>query len=56
VLRLLARGRSEREIASALFISASTVHTHVTHIYDKAEVTTRASAALFAMEHGLLEA
>jgi HD-GYP domain-containing protein (c-di-GMP phosphodiesterase class II) len=55
VLRLLARGRSEREIAAALFISASTVHTHVTHIYEKAEVTTRASAALFAMEHGLLE-
>jgi DNA-binding NarL/FixJ family response regulator len=56
VLRLVARGRSEREIAAALFISASTVHTHVTHIYDKAEVTTRPSAALFAMEHGLLEA
>jgi DNA-binding NarL/FixJ family response regulator len=31
------------------------VHTHVTHIYQKAVVTTRASAALFAMEHGLLE-
>jgi HD-GYP domain-containing protein (c-di-GMP phosphodiesterase class II) len=56
VLRLLARGRSEREIAAALFISTSTVHTHVTHIYEKAKVTTRASAALFAMEHGLLEA
>jgi HD-GYP domain-containing protein (c-di-GMP phosphodiesterase class II) len=56
VLRLLARGRSERQIAAALFISASTVHTHVTHIYEKAGVTTRASAALFAMEHGLLEA
>lgn len=55
VLRLLARGRSERQIAEALFISASTVHTHVTHIYEKAQVTTRASVALFAMEHGLLE-
>lgn len=54
VLRLLAHGRSERQIAEALFISASTVHTHVRHIYEKAEVTTRASAALFAMEHGLL--
>jgi HD-GYP domain-containing protein (c-di-GMP phosphodiesterase class II) len=56
VLRLLARGRSERQIAEALFISASTVHTHVTHIYEKAAVSTRASAALFAMENGLLEA
>ncbi len=55
VLRLLARGHSERQIAQTLFISASTVHTHVTHIYEKAEVSTRASVALFAMEHGLLE-
>jgi HD-GYP domain-containing protein (c-di-GMP phosphodiesterase class II) len=55
VLRLLARGRSERQIGEALFISTSTVHTHVTHIYEKAGVTTRASVALFAMEHGLLE-
>lgn len=55
VLRLLARGRSEPEIAKSLFISSATVHTHVTHIYEKAEVTTRAAAALFAMEQGLLE-
>ncbi|HEY9286488.1 MAG TPA: HD domain-containing phosphohydrolase [Candidatus Dormibacteraeota bacterium] len=55
VLRLLARGRSEPQIAQALFISPATVHTHVTHIYQKTEVTTRAGAALFAMEHGLLE-
>jgi HD-GYP domain-containing protein (c-di-GMP phosphodiesterase class II) len=55
VLRLLARGRSMRQIADALFISQSTVHTHAAHIYEKAGVTTRASAALFAMENGLLE-
>lgn len=55
VLRHLARGRSERQIAELLFISASTVHTHVTHIYEKTQVATRASVALFAMEHGLLE-
>jgi HD-GYP domain-containing protein (c-di-GMP phosphodiesterase class II) len=55
VLRLLARGHSERKIAETLFISTSTVHTHVTHIYEKAEVTTRASVALFAMQHGLLQ-
>jgi HD-GYP domain-containing protein (c-di-GMP phosphodiesterase class II) len=55
VLRLLARGTTEAEIAKSLFISPATVHTHVTHIYEKAEVTTRAAAALFAMEHGLLE-
>jgi HD-GYP domain-containing protein (c-di-GMP phosphodiesterase class II) len=54
VLRHLARGRSERQIAEALYISSSTVHTHVTHIYEKTRVATRASVALFAMEHGLL--
>jgi len=48
------RGRSERQIAAELFIAASTVHTHVTHIYDKAGVSTRAGAAVFAMEHGLI--
>jgi HD-GYP domain-containing protein (c-di-GMP phosphodiesterase class II) len=55
VLRLLARGRTMREIGDRLFISISTVHTHVAHIYEKASVTTRAGAALFVMEHGLLE-
>jgi HD-GYP domain-containing protein (c-di-GMP phosphodiesterase class II) len=55
VLRLLARGRSMKQMAGALFISPSTVHTHVAHIYEKAGVTTRAAAALFAMENGLLD-
>jgi HD-GYP domain-containing protein (c-di-GMP phosphodiesterase class II) len=54
VLRLLVRGRSEKEIAKRLFISGSTVHTHVTHIYGKAEVSTRAGLAMFAMEHDLV--
>ena len=54
VLRLLVRSRSERQIAAELFIAASTVHTHITHIYDKAGVSTRAGAAVFAMEHGLI--
>jgi DNA-binding NarL/FixJ family response regulator len=45
-----------RQIGQTLFISPSTVHTHAAHIYEKANVSTRASAALFAMEHGLLEA
>jgi HD-GYP domain-containing protein (c-di-GMP phosphodiesterase class II) len=53
VLRLLAAGRSKRDIARELFISISTAHTHVVHIYDKIGATTRAGAALFAMEHGL---
>jgi HD-GYP domain-containing protein (c-di-GMP phosphodiesterase class II) len=54
VLRLIARGRSNREVAAELVISAKTVGTHVEHIYAKAGVTTRAGATLFAMQHGLL--
>ena len=54
ILRLLVRGRSERQIAAELLIAASTVHTHITHLYDKAGVSTRAGAAVFAMEHGLI--
>jgi DNA-binding NarL/FixJ family response regulator len=54
VLRLIARGRSNREVAAELVISAKTVGTHVEHIYTKAGVTTRAGATLFAMQHGLL--
>jgi HD-GYP domain-containing protein (c-di-GMP phosphodiesterase class II) len=55
VLRLLAVGRSKKQIAAELVVSPSTVHTHVVHVYEKAGVSTRAAAALFALEHGLLE-
>ena len=54
VLRLIARGRSNREVAARLSISAKTVGHHVGHIYVKIGVTTRPAAALFAMEHDLL--
>lgn len=54
VLQLLARGQSLKQIAEQLVISPSTAHTHAAHIYEKAGISTRAGAALFAMEHGLL--
>jgi HD-GYP domain-containing protein (c-di-GMP phosphodiesterase class II) len=54
VLRLIARGRSNKEVAATLGISPKTVGHHVEHIYAKAAVSTRAGATLFAMEHGLL--
>jgi HD-GYP domain-containing protein (c-di-GMP phosphodiesterase class II) len=54
VLRLIARGRANKQVASELGISAKTVGHHVEHIYAKAGITTRAGATLFAMEHGLL--
>jgi HD-GYP domain-containing protein (c-di-GMP phosphodiesterase class II) len=54
VLSLLARGRSAREIAEELFIAVRTVNHHVEHIYGKIGVSSRAGAALFAMENDLL--
>jgi HD-GYP domain-containing protein (c-di-GMP phosphodiesterase class II) len=54
VLRLLARGLSNKEIAERLVISPKTVGNHVEHIYAKIGASTRAAAGLFAMRHGLL--
>ena len=54
VLRLLARGHSNPEIAEQLVISKKTVGHHVQHIYDKINVSTRAGATLFAMQNNLL--
>ena len=55
VLRLIARGRSNREVAEQLFISPKTVGRHVENLYAKIDVSSRAAAAIFAMEHGLLD-
>ena len=54
VLKLLARGLSNKEIAKTLFISAKTVANHIEHIYEKIDASSRAGAGLFAMQHGLL--
>lgn len=54
VLRLLAGGLSNREIGARLFISRRTAESHVQHIYTKIGFSTRAGAAMFAMQHDLL--
>jgi HD-GYP domain-containing protein (c-di-GMP phosphodiesterase class II) len=54
VLRLLARGLSNKEIAALLTISPKTVANHAEHIYAKIDAPTRAAAGLYAMQHGLL--
>lgn len=54
MLRLIARGRSNRQIASTLGISPKTVGNHVEHIYLKIGASTRTVAGLFAVQHGLL--
>src|SRR5262249_17572370 len=55
VLRKLARGMTNKEIAAALGISDRTVQHHTIHIYGKLGVDTRAAATLLAARHGLLE-
>jgi HD-GYP domain-containing protein (c-di-GMP phosphodiesterase class II) len=55
VLRLAARGLTNQAIADALVVSPRTVGHHLAHVYDKIGRRTRGGAALFAMEHGLLE-
>jgi HD-GYP domain-containing protein (c-di-GMP phosphodiesterase class II) len=54
VLRLLARGLANRDMAELLYLSPDTVKHHIQHIYNKTGLSTRAGATLFAMEHSLL--
>jgi DNA-binding NarL/FixJ family response regulator len=54
VLRLLAAGRSNREIGETLFISHRTATTHVANILTKLDVTSRAEAAALAVRRGLV--
>ena len=54
VLRLICRGRTNREMAKELFISPKTVGRHIENIYSKIGVSTRPAATLYAMQHQLL--
>jgi HD-GYP domain-containing protein (c-di-GMP phosphodiesterase class II)/DNA-binding CsgD family transcriptional regulator len=56
VLRQLARGISNREIADVLVLSPRTVQHHLASVYDKINLHTRAGAAVFAIENGLVPA
>jgi DNA-binding CsgD family transcriptional regulator len=53
VLRLVAAGRSNPEIAAALFLSTKTVARHLSNIFTKLDVPTRTAAAAYAFDHGL---
>jgi predicted ATPase/DNA-binding CsgD family transcriptional regulator len=52
VLRLLARGRTTKEIAAELVIAVSTADRHITHIYNKLGVRNRTEATAYALRHG----
>ena len=54
VLRLLAQGLSDAQIAEQLVISPRTVNRHTTSLYSKLGVSSRAAATRFAHEHHLL--
>ena len=53
VLRLVAGGRTTKEIAAELVVAVSTVDRHITHVYGKLGVRNRAEATAFAFKHGL---
>jgi DNA-binding NarL/FixJ family response regulator len=53
VLRLVAAGRSNPEIAAALFLSEKTVARHLSNIFTKLDVSSRTAAAAYAFDHGL---
>jgi HD-GYP domain-containing protein (c-di-GMP phosphodiesterase class II) len=55
VLRLAARGLTTRQIADRLYISPKTADHHIQHIYGKIGVSTRAAAALWAMQHTVVQ-
>ena len=54
VLGLVATGMTSAQVATELFVSIRTVDTHLTSIYHKLGVTSRAGATRFALEHGLI--
>ncbi len=55
VLKELAKGKSNKEIASALFITEKTVKTHISNILSKLQLSDRTQAAIFALKNGYVE-
>lgn len=55
VLRLVAAGKSNREIAAELYLSVKTIARHLSNIFGKIDVSSRAAATAFAYEQGLID-
>jgi DNA-binding NarL/FixJ family response regulator len=54
VLSLIGAGKSNAEIAAALFVSEGTVKTHINHVFTKLQLRDRAAAVVFAFDHNLV--
>ena len=55
VLRLIALGYTNQEIAGQLYLSVRTIEAHRRHILDKLRLTTRAELVRYALEHGVVQ-
>ena len=55
ILRLLANGQSNTDIAAQLFLSEGTVRNYVSAVFSKLGVTDRTQAAVIALRHGLVD-
>lgn len=55
VLKEIVKGKSNREIGQALFVSEKTVKTHVSHILNKLEVSDRTQAVIYAIKYNIVE-
>jgi two-component system response regulator NreC len=55
VLRLLALGHTNQEIAALLYISVRTAETHRAHIMQKLSLSSRAELVRYALDHGLID-
>ena len=55
VLKEMVKGKTNKDIAKSLFVSEKTVKTHVSHIFNKLQVSDRTQAAIYAIENKLIE-
>jgi len=55
ILKLLAAGQANKQIARRLHISEKTVRNHVSHMYEKLKIYDRSQAVLYAVRKGLIE-
>ena len=54
VLKEMVKGKTNKEIAKSLFVSEKTIKTHVSHIFNKLQVSDRTQAAIYAIENKLI--